>query len=469
MLQFKRFTPADTETVRPYLHANTTGFSDLTLGYFAMWGEEMDIRWCIYHDTLIASQTINEAPAFFPPLGKDPAGALDALIEYAKAMNLPLRFYALNDDMVETLKQDERFDSVPAVYDLRWSDYVYSFEAASTFKGKKFSGQRNHINRYTRLYGEPYARWMEESDLPAVEAMLEEYEKEHSDRSPLEESELEGTRYLLTHLSQLHQKASCLIADGRIIAFSIGEIIGDMLFIHAEKALRSYKGVYPTMYRSFVCLVRDTYGPLSWVNREDDSGDLGLRTSKMQYQPVRQLHKYFTHLNSPAPIARYDTIDASHVILTPFKEEDRHAYYLLNTDKEVSRWWGYDYESDLNLTVKIDEDIFYDMTMQDMDNGDSVNYAIRESEDGEMIGEVIFWNMTINGDTEIGCRLFPEYQGKGYGTAAFTAAVGYIKNTLHRKPRAKCYQENTASAAMILASGLQYSSQDDTFFYYSEQ
>ena len=466
MLEFKVFTPADARTVIPYLHTCASGFSDLTAGYFSMWSEEMDIRWCIENDVLYSCQMIGDQPAFFPPLGKDTSGALDTLIRYIQENDLPLRFYGIDEAMLAKLRNDTRFEHVPAAYDVRWSDYVYAFDTAATFRGKKFSGQRNHVNRYTREYGEPQARWLTQADMPQIEAMLAAYEQEHSDRNALEQSELDGTRTLLSHLDDFGQIAACLRADDRIIAFSVGEIIGDMLFIHAEKALRSYKGAYPVMYTSFVRLVQERYGALQWVNREDDSGDAGLRTSKMQYQPVRRLHKYFTHVNSPAPVSRHVSVEADSVLLTPFREEDRHNYYLLNTDPEVTRWWGYDYENDLNITSGISEDLFYDMTMFDMDFGDSVNWAVRETENGEMIGEVILWNMTWNGDVEIGCRLLPGYQGKGYGREAFRAAVDYVKNTLHRKPRAKCYRENTASKAMITASGLTECSSDETFIYF---
>ena len=84
-----------------------------------------------------------------------------------------------------------------------------------------------------------------------------------------------------------------------------------------------------------------------------------------------------------------------------------------------------------------------------------------------MIGEVILWNMTFDGFVEIGCRLDPSFHGKGYGSAAFAAAVSFVRDRMNRIPRAKCYKENTASKAMILSGGLSKTGEDDTFFYFN--
>ena len=88
-------------------------------------------------------------------------------------------------------------------------------------------------------------------------------------------------------------------------------------------------------------------------------------------------------------------------MLTDIRESDRHAYFLLNTDIENNRWWGYDYSEDPSLPDPADENTFYDSVLYDMQAGDSVNFAVRLSEDGEMIGEAILWNFTSDGSAEL--------------------------------------------------------------------
>ncbi|MEI3103991.1 MAG: hypothetical protein V8S97_07455 [Oscillospiraceae bacterium] len=45
-----------------------------------------------------------------------------------------------------------------------------------------------------------------------------------------------------------------------------------------------HQGVYPTLVQAFAAHFG---GGCTYINREDDAGDRGLRTSKLQYLPVR--------------------------------------------------------------------------------------------------------------------------------------------------------------------------------------
>ena len=419
---------------------------------------------CVHKDTLVIRQDIGVQPAFSYPFGKDPDGMIDELLLYTKQQHLPLRFYAVDEDTLEKIRNDSRLQPAMYAYDRRWSDYIYSFEEAMTFRGKKYSGQRNHINNFKKLYGEPVIRALCEEDYPAVEEMLKEYETEHPDALALERFEVERTREALGAVRQLNMYAAGLFIEDKLAAFSIGEVNGDMLVIHVEKALRRYRRIYPALYSGFVRFVCNALGhPLKYVNREDDSGDPGLRTSKMQYQPLMLKHKHLVHVHTPAlraasPLA----IKEKGICLSEFRESDKAAYLRLNTDIENNRYWGYDYREDLYLPSPPNEDTFYDSVIYDMQAGDSVNFVVRLSGDGEMIGEAVLWNFTPE-TAELGLRLFPEYQGRGYGKAAFLAASNYAVNVLKARVCARCYRENALSRRMIESCGFLPSAQDETF------
>ena len=465
MLTFEALSLDTIRKYLPYIRKNPYGCNDISAGSLFMWGR--DVRFCLWRDTFAVREIIGEQPAFTWPYGPQADAMVDELMACARAEDLPLRFFAVNDETLEAIRGDGRFHTVSAACERRWSDYLYDFEDAASFRGRKFSGQRNHVNKFRRLYGEPQVRALRAEDLPLLRYMLSDYAKEHADGGPLETLELEKTRSLLKHIDSLDLLAGALFVEGQIAAFSLGEVAGDMLMIHVEKALRRYEGAYPVMYQGLVKLAWDALGhPLRLVNREDDSGDPGLRVSKMQYQPVAMVNKYLVHIDSPAArLTGLPVLRRGGAVLTPMRESDKAAYWRLNTDLDNNRWWGYDYREDENLPHPIDENTFYDSAMVDMKAGDSVNFAVRTEETGGMIGEVILWNFTLNGRAEIGCRLLPEWQGRGLGRAAFGAAVSLALD-LGLRPWARCFIENEPSRRMIEANGFRPARRDAERIYF---
>lgn len=469
MLHFKPFSLEVLKQALPYIKKTVSRCSELSAGALFMWQEGFDLQFCIWNDTLVLREKIGEQFAFSWPMGADISGMIDELIRYTRDNGLPLRFYEIDDATLEVIKSDKRLQPSMNAYEIKWSDYVYSAADVLTFEGKKYRGQRNHINKFKRLYGEPDVRFITPSDREGIIEMLCEYKSEHRDSGSFEDLELEMTEKLLDVYTELGMFAACLTVGGKTAAFSVGEVIGDTLIIHIEKALRTYEGIYPVMYQSFVRLIMsETGGNIVFVNREDDSGDEGIRISKMQYHPIARINKHLVHINSPAArLNGIPVLQGGGAVLTEFRESDKKAYLALNTDVENNRYWGYDYREDGDLIGDIDENTFYDFTLLDMQAGDSVNFAVRESVNGEMIGEALIWNFTADGTGELGCRIMPGYQGKGYGKAAFGALADFAENTLKIKTTARCFKENGTSYRMITGNGFRETHRDGTYIYFS--
>ncbi|MBE5900336.1 MAG: GNAT family N-acetyltransferase [Lachnospiraceae bacterium] len=468
MLEFEPYSLDALNRALPYIHKNAALASDYSAGYLFMWQKSNAVSFCFWKNTCVIRQTIGEQAAFSWPMGEHPDEMLDELLVYVKEHQLALRFYPITEDQLTTLRQDSRFSQSLGAYDRRWSDYLYSFEDVLTFRGRKYSGQRNHINKFRRLYGEPQIRFITPADHAGIHTFLTSYSQEHPSRSALEELELTQTLNLLEVYEPLGLFAACMEYNHTIIALSIGELIGDTLIIHVEKALTSFDGIYPTMYQGFVQLVASQIGyPLRYVNREDDAGDSGLRTSKMQYHPVEMIHKYLVHVHSPGVLLKeYPVLKGDSLFITGFRDTDKQNYFALNTDIENNRFWGYDYREDIGITPPADEDTFFDAAWHDMQAGDSINFALRLREDGEMIGEGILWNFKENHTAELGCRLLPGYHGRGYGKLAFGLLTQFAETQLHLRVVARCYHQNLPSSRMITANGFQKTGEDETFFYF---
>ena len=107
--------------------------------------------------------------------------------------------------------------------------------------------------------------------------------------SEVERNELKGTMDLIELACRLNQRAACLVTRLGITALSVGEIKGDTLFAHAEKADVNAAGAYPAMAQAFVNFMGNGF---TYVNREDDAGDEGIRYSKLNYKPIELIPKY---------------------------------------------------------------------------------------------------------------------------------------------------------------------------------
>ena len=192
--------------------------------------------------------------------------------------------------------------------------------------------------------------------------MLADYAKEHPSAGYEENEEYLHTLELIDSFFGLGLVGGALFADGKPVSVTVGEVQNDILIIHIEKALKSYKGVYPTTFNCFVRYVRDLYPNLKTVNREDDAGDEGLRTSKLQYNPIKLVDKYLVKVNSPLyGLEKTPVLSHGGVVLSEITENDRKAYRKLCTDDELNLLWGYDYKSDAAITGEIDDDTFFDI------------------------------------------------------------------------------------------------------------
>ena len=102
---------------------------------------------------------------------------------------------------------------------------------------------------------------------------------------------------MLDNYSIYDMLGGMLLVDGNIVGFSLGEIVGDTLFTHIEKADRDYQGCYQMLVAQFA--QQFAHEGVHFINREDDTGDAGLRTSKLSYHPVALLEKYTVTVDEP--------------------------------------------------------------------------------------------------------------------------------------------------------------------------
>ena len=94
------------------------------------------------------------------------------------------------------------------------------------------------------------------------------------------------------NLTRYNQPAAIIRIDGEIKAFTLGEIFGNTLYVHIEKASRETAGAAEAINRLFIEDILQENPHIEYVNREEDLGDPGLRQAKKAYNPIMMLHRY---------------------------------------------------------------------------------------------------------------------------------------------------------------------------------
>ena len=147
-------TTEDILSIKPYLDMYEKDFSDLTCPNFFMWRNYYPREYCFIDDTLIikeCSASDENDFRFYMPVGKNPEIVFAYIESYCAKKAVPLCFSNLTVDEANIISA--RYIKTKVCYDRCWSDYVYNAEDMRFFKGKKFAGQRNHINKFISLYG----------------------------------------------------------------------------------------------------------------------------------------------------------------------------------------------------------------------------------------------------------------------------------------------------------------------------
>lgn len=465
MLQFKSVTKQDGPKLRRFYKDCDYGLCEYSVGTKLMWRNTLHPSWtetagCLVVRNNIGGQVVFDYPVPGPEGDEDQA--LTEIEAYCLEQGIPPVISVVPECKAARLLS--RYPYV-RVSDVRtWRDYVYYREDLQFFSGRRYSGQRNHINKFHSKWPEAAFRPLTAEDRDTIDAFWQDYEAEFpKGNNAKARDELELAKKMLRMVDKNWFVAGGMFDGDKLIALSLAERCGGTLIIHIEKALYSYTGVYPTLVQAFA----DAFGgDCQWLNREDDAADKGLRTSKLQYGPAKLAPKYrfepqnelLSHVNA------IPELKTERLTLSALTEADIPAYNALVLDGDRNRWWGYDDVA--GLEGPVEERSFFEVARRDFENRLAVNFAVRL--DGTLIGEAVLYRFDCRGGAELGCRIDRAYAGKGYGTEAFAAVADWALYKVHlSRVVAKCFKENQASYKM-LSSCMRKNGEDETFFYFEK-
>lgn len=290
MLEFKKLDLDDIKDIEKYFKFSKNRICDYSVGSMIIWRNYFSIEFAIYKETLITKWISDygaESTAFKLPLGVNFLEAVDAIEFYCKQQKIPLVFCDVTSSELDWLRSQYR--ELRITPQPGWGDYLYHAHDLVKLEGRKYSGQRNHLNFFNR----EYAYSFEQITADNVEEVKSFYEYWHSTRiksSSTFNEEYPRLLEILNNYERFGLLGDILRVDNKIIAFSIGERINDTLFIHIEKADLNYRGSYQKIMNDFA--KHYTTSEIYYINREEDVGDEGLRKSKESYHPCQIIEKY---------------------------------------------------------------------------------------------------------------------------------------------------------------------------------
>ena len=278
-INLRKITLEDKAEIDCILKVSDRRFCEYTFGNMFCWGSAFGLEVSVSNGVLVFGYPKEEK--FYMPVGDRAAvckalGALCAEYPKLSLMSLSEKDCALLEN---TFAGKFTFSE-----DTRAFDYIYESEKLRSLSGKKLAAKRNHINAFLSE-----GNWHVEKITDSSARKLLEFNKSWCKNlcggiSRSLSSELCAAERGITYFSALGFSGIMLYKDGRLVAYSYGEPInGDTFCVHVEKADSEVRGAYQMINREFARTFCENY---QYINREDDSGDEGLRKAKLSYCPT---------------------------------------------------------------------------------------------------------------------------------------------------------------------------------------
>ncbi len=288
MLDFRKTELYDKEWITKLLKSSGKEDCEYCFGNIFVWGPAYSSGITKVKDFLVSADLGEEACYFFPLGEGDLKAVIDEIRKDAHDRGIQLSFYGVSEKDKEVLSS-----LYPGLFtfeeDRDSFDYIYSQKDLATLSGRKYHSKRNHIAFFEK---EEYEyEELSDKNLSDCLNMNEEWIRRNYEKfyDGIDKEQTALSR-ALEFYKELSFKGALLRRGGQVIAFTLGEAINDNLFCtHFEKAFSDIRGAYPTINRDFA---KYTLSDFEFINREEDTGDEGLRKAKLSYHPVKLLKKY---------------------------------------------------------------------------------------------------------------------------------------------------------------------------------
>ncbi|MCI7813817.1 MAG: phosphatidylglycerol lysyltransferase domain-containing protein [Lachnospiraceae bacterium] len=297
-ITFHTPTLEDREWVNRYLELQNSRNCEFTFANMYLWRRQYPAGIGVVGDMLVV-KTEGATQTFSFPIGRKEniKQSMDLLMEYSKEHGIPFQMHLVTPEQFEIL--DELYPGKFKIeYDRDMADYIYETEKLANLSGRKYHGKKNHINKFMRLYPDWKYESLNEQNVEDCFQMALEWRNQNGCNDHEEKNaEMCVSLNSLRLFRELHLRGGLLRVGGKVVAFSIGEpVTKDTMVVHIEKAFADIEGAYTMINQQFVQHEAMDY---QYVNREEDTGEEGLRQAKLSYHPAILLEKGLVQEKQP--------------------------------------------------------------------------------------------------------------------------------------------------------------------------
>ncbi len=301
--------------------------SEFTFTNLFIWRHAYQIKISRMQNFLCLFAENREYPFFFSPIGEgDVVECCRKLLRLMKEKGVPIKIARVPEEVASRF--DWKAEGFVVEFDRDQSDYIYLSEDLINLQGRKYHRKRNHIKQFKEKYAYQYLPLTPERISECLRLETEWCDLRHCEVTPGLHNESIAIKEAFAHFEALgvHPvrnfseplnpaefiskydpvaeqrsifsngvKGGVILIDGKVEAFTLGEPLNhDTVVIHIEKVNPAFEGLYPMINQAFL---ENHWSGYTYVNREQDLGEEGLRKAKESYFPHHMINKYTLHLN----------------------------------------------------------------------------------------------------------------------------------------------------------------------------
>ncbi len=259
-----------------------------------MWAELYRTKIARFEDFVIVRSESERLHYLYPAGHGDMEKAIKAILQDAEKDGRNPVFYSLDAKAVEHLEaiMPGRFHYEKPRGD---SDYLYLSSNLADLPGKKYQKKRNHCSRFERSYPDWAFHVITPDDIDDMLAFNRKWCRLHDNRGDKGiEEEYQAIKRACSHYDELDLKGGYITVNNEVVAFSFGSAFGKDVFVtHVEKALYDVSGAYNIINREMARAFAREY---TYINRENDVDEEGLREAKLSYHPDILTEEYTAEL-----------------------------------------------------------------------------------------------------------------------------------------------------------------------------